>query len=207
MRSLVLLFLALGAACSNESQAADIASASASVSAAPTGNEKTNASAGVADPVAAAVTYVASTDELMGHSSIGRREIIRRLVVTNAVAEQVRAIESTAVALADELGVPVERLVWVEAPLTASLVSSSEAAAEVDVWTVSVFGAPDSGPSQQAWRTVHVELLLADDRWLVSAADADAGPTPRANDLALPSAWDDFAVVARWPSVAAGEDL
>lgn len=159
------------------------------------------------DPVAAAITYVASTDQMMGHSAIGRGEIFRRLVAPTALAGQVEAFESAAAALAETLGVAVDRLTWVESPLTATLVTEGDAAASVDVWAVSVLGAPDSGPPQQAWRTVHVDLTLVDERWLVSEASADAGPTPLGNDLALPAGWEDFSEVAAWPAAVQGVGL
>ena len=79
--------------------------------------------------------------------------------------------------------------------------------ASVDVWTVSILGAPDAGSPQQVWRTVHVDLELIDGRWLVAAATADAGPTPAANELALQAGWDDFDVVAGWPPVVDGVGL
>src|SRR5690606_7618228 len=107
-----------------------------------------------------------STDGLMAHSSIGRREILRKLVTPEAVAEQVAGIESAAAGLADALGVSVERLTWVEAPLTATLVRRNGPTASVAVWAVSVLGSPDGGPPQQAWRTVHVDLALVDGEWL-----------------------------------------
>jgi hypothetical protein len=161
----------------------------------------------VEDPVGAAVTYVATTDGLMGHSPIGRQELLGRLLVPSVLAEQAAALEDAAARMAATLGVPVERLVWIEAPLTATLIDSGAASASVDVWTVSILGAPDVGLPQQVWRTVHVDLELIDGRWLVSAATADAGPAPAANELALPAGWDEFAVVAAWPPVVVGLGL
>src|SRR3954454_8424575 len=70
-----------------------------------------------ADPVAAAIAYVASTDDLMAHSPIGRAEIFRKMVVDDAVDENVEAFEQVAANLAATLDLPVERLSWVEAPL------------------------------------------------------------------------------------------
>ena len=102
---------------------------------------------------------------------------------------------------------PVERLTWVESPLTARLSADSGSSALVDVWSVSVLGAPDAGSPPQVWRTVHVHLELTGGRWLVAAADADAGPTPATNELALPAGWTDFEVVARWPAVVQGVGL
>ncbi len=207
MRALLVLVVVCAAACGGESPRRDAAATPLSSSAAFTENPPPVGAVEVPDPVAAAVTYVASTDALMAHSSIGRREILRKLVTPDALAEQVAGIESAVTGLAEELGVPVERLTWVEAPLTATLLRSDGRSASVDVWVVSVLGAPDGGPPQQAWRTVHVDLAVVDGEWLVSAAEADAGPTPRSNDLALPSGWDEFAKVAGWPAVAPGVGL
>ena len=53
----------------------------------------------------------------------------------------------------------------------------------------------------------YVDLELGTDGWLITTADADAGPTPAANELALQSDWDDFAVVAGWPAVVQGVGL
>ena len=158
-------------------------------------------------PVHAAVRYVASTDTLMAHSSIGRAEIFRSLLTPSALAGQAAAFEEAATQMAQTLGVPVERLTWVEAPITSTLSESSASKATVDVWTVSILGSPDSGSPQQVWRTVHVDLEEIDGRWLVASASADAGPTPAANELSLQSGWDDFEVVAGWTPVIVGAEL
>ena len=157
--------------------------------------------------MAAALAYVASTDTLMAHSSIGRAEIFRSLLTPAAVAEQAVAFEQAAEQLALTLDVPVERLVWVEAPITATLTDDGDSEAAVDVWTVSILGAPDAGSPQQVWRTVHVNLERLDGRWLVASATADAGPTPASNELALQSGWDEFAVVAGWDPIVVGVGL
>lgn len=161
----------------------------------------------VSDPLHAAVAYVASTDELMAHSPIGRREIFRKMVAPSALDGQVTAFEEAAAQLATTLKVPVERLVWVEAPITATIVEAAGASASVDVWTVSILGAPDAGSPQQVWRTVHVDLELVSGRWLVASATADAGPTPAANELAMQAGWKQFEVVASWPAVVEGVGL
>lgn len=160
-----------------------------------------------AGPLQAALTYVASTDALMAHSSIGRAEILGSLLTPAAAREQSAALEDAVERMALTLDVPIERLVWVEAPLTATVRERDETSASVAVWTVSVFGSPDSGSPQQVWRTVQVELELVDGRWLVSAATADAGPTPADNELALQSGWDEFDAVANWDPVVPGANL
>jgi len=155
----------------------------------------------------AALEYVASTDTLMAHSPVGRSEIFRSLVTPDAVGEQVAAFEQAAEQLAQTLDMPVQRLVWVEAPISATLTLEGDSEAAVDVWTVSILGSPDSGSPQQVWRTVHVELERVDKRWLVAIATAEAGPTPASNELALQSGWDDFARVAAWDPVVEGVGL
>jgi len=71
--------------------------------------------------VPAAVRYVASTGELFAHSPVGRREILRKLVTPEALADQVAALDDTAAAMSSKLAHPIEEYVWVEAPLTAGL--------------------------------------------------------------------------------------
>ena len=123
------------------------------------------------------------------------------------VDTQAASFELAASELATTLDVPVERLMWVEVPITAKVAASNGDSASVDVWTVSVLGAPSTGSPQQVWRTVHIDLELSSGRWLVTAANADQGPTPAANELALQSGWKDFQVVASWPAVVKGVGL
>ena len=166
-----------------------------------------SASIAIVDPIEVAVRYVASTDSLMAHSPIGRREIFRQLVTPTALDGQVEAFSEAADRMGASLDVPVERLVWVEAPITAALVASDDLSASVAVWTVSILGSLDGGSPQQVWRTVHVDLELFDGEWLVGSASADAGPTPAPNELALQSGWSDFEVVANWRPVVEGVEL
>ena len=158
-------------------------------------------------PIDPAVRFVASTDALMSRSPVGRREILRQLVAPEHLAEYINALERAAADLAEKLDMPIERLTWVEAPVTATLQASSSTTASVDVWTVSVLGAPDLGSPQQVWRTVHVDLELVAGAWLVTEATADAGPTPASNELALQATWDDFEAVSAWPPAIPGAEL
>lgn len=169
--------------------------------------EASTARASIPDPVDAAVRFVASTDALMSRSPVGRREILRQLVAPDHLAAYINALDRAAADLAEKLDMPTERLVWVEAPLTATSQASSATTATVDVWTVSVLGAPDLGSPQQVWRTVHIDLQLMDGEWLVTDATADAGPTPASNELALQATWSDFEVVGAWPPAIPGADL
>jgi hypothetical protein len=160
--------------------------------------------------ITAAVRYVASTGELFAHSPVGRREILRKLVTPDALGGQAAALDDTATAMSDKLPHPVEEYVWVEAPLTAGIEGNESTSAEsvtVAVWTVAVLAHPSGGLVEQVWRTVHVSLQASDNRWLVSQAWTDSGPTPTANELALPSSVDEYLDVARLAPVVPHEEL
>ncbi len=111
-------------------------------------------------PQAAALRFVASTDKLLGHSAIGRRQILTALIAPGALPAQEQALADAVERIATTLGVPVERLIWVEAPLTSTVRTVDADRAVVDVWTVSVLGVPGAGSPQQVWRTVHVSLAV-----------------------------------------------
>lgn len=198
----VVALLLLGAGCAGSTSASD--SGGPQVAATPNISE---AERGAPSPVYAAVRFVASTNALMSRSPVGRREILRQLVASEHLAEYVNALERAAADLAEKLDMPIERLTWVEAPVTATSQASTSTTATVDVWTVSVLGAPDLGSPQQVWRTVHIDLELVAGAWLVTEATADAGPTPASNDLALQATWDDFEAVSAWPPAIPGAEL
>jgi len=162
---------------------------------------------GTGGAVDAALAYVASTDDLMGHSPIGRREIFRRLASADSASAQLESFERAASDLAMTLDVPVERLLWVEAPISVSVSEATADQATVDVWTVSILGAEGAGSPQQVWRTVHVGLVDTSRGWLVAEATADAGPTPAANELSLQSGFDEFERVAGWTPIIEGVGL
>lgn len=200
--TLIAVVLALaGAGCANSTHEPDGDGQEAAPAPAAT-----TARRSAADPVDAAVRFVASTDALMSRSPVGRREILRKLVAPDHLAGYIDALDRAAAELAEKLDMPIERLVWVEAPLTVAVSASTATTATVDVWTVSVLGSSEGSP-QQVWRTVHIDLELVDGDWLVTDATADAGPTPASNELALQATWSDFEVVSAWPPAIAGADL
>ena len=155
--------------------------------------------------VEVAVRYVASTDGLMAHSPVGRREVLRGLVAPELLDAHVTATGRAIDEVDTRLGASAAELVWVEAPIATYLAAAdAQGRATVDVWTVSVFAYPDAGLPEQIWRTVHVTVDERDGRWWAIEVTADAGPTPDANPLALPSDVDDFVRVAGWEPVVAG---
>ena len=155
-----------------------------------------------------ALRYVAVTGDLLSRSPVGRRELLRHLVVADQVEVQAAALDTTAREMTAKLGSPVEHYAWIEAPLTATRAPvDATGAVRVSVWTVSVFASADSPTVEQIWRTVHVTLAPSGSTWLVSAAESEAGPVPTPNELALPSPVEEFLTVARWVPAVAHESL
>lgn len=194
----------------------DRAPVSASIAARPAGEVARSVEAAtptvtvapdVGGAVELAVRYVASTDQLMAHSSIGRREILKQLVAPSVVDSQLAAIDAVAAQVDERLGQSATELLWVEAPLATSIESSTGSEVTVAVWTVSVFAHPEASLPQQLWRTIHVTIGMIDGRWWVTGATSDAGPTPDANELSLPSTVEEFVPVAGWQPVVAGVEL
>jgi len=48
----------------------------------------------------------------------------------------------------------------------------------VEVWSVMVVSSPDEAVARQAWRTVTLEMVLVDGRWLVDGWESVEGPSP-----------------------------
>ena len=129
------------------------------------------------------------------------------MVAPEAVAEQAAAFEHAAEQLALTLDFPVERLVWVEAPLTATVIDQSDSDAAVAVWTVSILGARGAGSPQQVWRTVRVDLERLDDRWLVVSATPTSVRRPLRTNLPCSPAGTSSSCVAGWDPIVAGVGL
>jgi hypothetical protein len=69
------------------------------------------------------------------------------------------------------------------------------------VWSVLVVAVPGLGPGRQVWRTVTLDMVDVDGRWLVDGWVSEPGPTP---GLAVEVALDDATAVAvplAWPPV------
>ena len=79
----------------------------------------------------------------------------------------------------------------IEQPLSARAMVIGDVV-RVDVWSLSVIAAPGTGPARQAWRTVTVDMVLVDGRWLVSEWKSRPGPTPAP---AVEASFDDASTV------------
>ena len=162
---------------------------------------------------AAALDVVASSGVLVRSGPIGRRELLRRLFTSDALAAQITELDHDTDVLATRLGVNPISLIWVEQPLTARA-ESTTTGARVSVWSTVVFGTDVPATSGRAtsvptvmWRTSVIDLVSRDGHWQVSAMTATPGPTPSLDDAAVVDGFARFRDVAGWPAVVAGVGL
>ena len=155
----------------------------------------------------AAINAVALTDEVVEAGFISRRDLINGFA-TSALAPRLADETGAQVnALLVELGdrnADVTALRLIEQPLTARTTEVGDVV-RVDVWSLLVIAAPGTGPARQAWRTVTLDMVLVDGRWLVSEWQSRPGPTPAP---AVEASFDDASTVGNmlgWePAMASG---
>lgn len=153
-----------------------------------------------ADAQASAVAVVASTGDVVAAGFISRRELVESFCTERFgpafASESGRAID----AMLLELGArDVERsdLAVVEEPVSATSTATATGV-QVRVWSVLVVAAPGAGPARQVWRTVTVDMVEVDGRWLVDGWVSRFGPTPAAPAEAPIDAAEPVAVVLGW---------
>ena len=155
----------------------------------------------------AAINAVALTDEVVEAGFISRRDLINGFA-TSALAPRLADETGAEVnALLVELGdrdADVKALRLIEQPLSARTTEVGDVV-RVDVWSLLVIAAPGTGPARQAWRTVTLDMVLVDGRWLVSEWQSQPGPTPAP---AVEASFDDASTVGNmlgWePAMASG---
>lgn len=157
------------------------------------------------DPRADALSAVAMTGEVVSAGFISRRMLIESFTTERFGAQLADETSAQVSALLLELGArdadPASLRV-IEQPLTAQTVSETTDRAVVDVWSVLVVAVPEAGPGRQVWRTVRVELELADRGWLVDSWASTLGPTPALAPQAMISDTESVLGVLAWPPVA-----
>lgn len=155
------------------SAGADAPAPSAAAGEAPTGPGATGA-------VEAAVAAVGMTGEVVSAGLISRRELIESFTtpafggeLADLTSEQVTAMRLSMT----ESGRDSADLSVAEFPLRARVVDDV-GPVTVAVWSVMVVSSPDETVARQAWRTVTLEMLLVDGRWLVDGWESVEGPSP-----------------------------
>ena len=149
---------------------------------------------------AAAVSVVASTGDVVAAGFISRRELVESFCTERfgptLASESGRAID----AMLLELGardIDRDELAVLEEPVTATSTLTA-AGVQVRVWSVILIAAPGAGPARQVWRTVTVDMVEVDGRWLVDGWVSEFGPTPAAPAEAPIDAAEPVAVVLGW---------
>jgi hypothetical protein len=142
----------------------------------------------------AAVNAVALTDEVVEAGFISRRELVKSFATSNFAPVLADETSAQVTAMLVELGerdADPQKLRLVEQPLSARATAVDDVV-RVDVWSVLVIAVPGAGPARQAWRTVTVDMVLVNGRWLVADWQSRPGPTPAP---AAEAAFDDASVV------------
>lgn len=94
---------------------------------------------------------------------------------------------------------------WIESPAQSTVVSATDTAVSVGVWSVLVTGDPDAGPINAIWRTHWIDLVWERDDWKIDGVRVMEGPTPTPSEAALPSPPSEFEELDDWtPAVFAG---
>jgi len=119
----------------------------------------------------AAINALALTDEVVEAGFISRLDDLIDGFATGELTPRLADETGAEVnALLVELGdrdADVKALRLIEQPLSAQTTEVGDVV-RVDVWSLLVIAAPGTGPARQAWRTVSLDMVLVDGRWLVS---------------------------------------
>jgi hypothetical protein len=143
----------------------------------------------------AGIAAVSLTDEVVKAGFISRRELIGSFTTIGYGSRLADETSQAVTAMLLELGerdADTSKMAVLEQPITATA-QRTPAGARVMVWSVLVVAVPGVGPGRQVWRTVTLEMVDVDGRWLVDNWASTPGPTPAP---AAEAAFDDATVVA-----------
>lgn len=152
----------------------------------------------------AGIAAVSATGRIAMAGFISRRELIGSFTtprfgptLANETSAQLRDL---AIELGSRDADTTEMSVF-EQPVTATATNADHGAV-VEVYSVLVVAVPGLGPARQVWRTVRLDMVQTEGRWLVDGWSSERGPTPA---LAVEVVIDDAELVAArlaWPSAA-----
>jgi hypothetical protein len=160
------------------------------------------------DPVAAAVKVVGLTGEVVRAGFISRRELIESFTTARfgpRLADETSDQVSSLLLALGATGINPSEVRVVEVPITARVIERSTASARVEVWSMMVVALAGSGPGRQAWRTVALDLVLVEDRWLVDGWSSRPGPTPAFAPEVPIASGGDVADVIDWGPALTGD--
>ena len=123
------------------------------------------------------------------------RELIESVTPTGYASRLADETSQAVSAMLLELGernADASKMAVLEQPFMA-IAERTPTGARVMVWLVLVVAVPGVGPGRQVWRTVTLDMVDVDGRWLVNGWLSIPGPTPAP---AAEAAFDDATVVA-----------
>ena len=143
----------------------------------------------------AGIDAVSLTGDVVKAGFISRRELISSFTTSGYGSRLADETSQAVTAMLLELGernADASKMAVLEQPLTATAERTSTGARGM-VWSVLVVAVPGVGPGRQLWRTVTLDMVDVDGRWLVNGWLSTPGPTPAP---AAEAAFDDATVVA-----------
>jgi len=153
---------------------------------------------------AAAGSALSATGAIATAGFISRDDLIGSIASSGfaeeLASESARQLDELAIELGEAGVVPLQ-LVWAELPLRARVLSFSQDAAAVEVWSVLVVGVPGHGAPRQVWRTVTIGLIWEREDWRVDSWQSEAGPTPALAATSTVSSVDEIGAALAWPAV------
>lgn len=158
-------------------------------------------------PEGAAVAAVAMTGDVARAGFISRRELIESFATPSfgpVLADDTsKQMTSLLLEFSERTANPADLQVT-EQPVRVRVVSSTTTTASVDVWSILVVAVPTGATARAMWRTVTLDLVLIDGRWLVDGWKSVPGPTPMIGAESPISPASDVAAVLRWTAVGVG---
>ena len=156
-------------------------------------------------PEEAGANAVALTGDVLAAGLISRRELIESFTtpsfggeLADLTSEQITSMQ---LGLAGT-GRGDAELSVAEFPLRTRTIASDDSTATVEVWSMMVIAAPDEPVARQAWRTVTINLLLVDGRWLVDGWASTEGPTPAGSPEGAIAPGHEVAERLQWSEVS-----
>lgn len=127
-----------------------------------------------------ALAIVRSLGDVAEAGFISRRELVESFTTEEfgpAFASETGRQVDTLVMELGARGVDRTELIVHEQPVTVTS-NETDNGVTVRVWSVMVVVVPGMGPGRQVWRTITLDMVEVDERWLLDGWRSAIGPTP-----------------------------
>lgn len=151
-----------------------------------------------------AVNWVASFPQLMQLNPLSLQNALIELMSERGAVLFIDDAVADYMVLLEELGPERHEQVWIESPLQATVLASTDTTATVGVWSVLVTGGEDAHAVLSLFRTHRIDLVWERGDWKINEVAVSEGPTPVIGDGVLPSSPREFMEINTWePAVFA----